>query len=114
MLCGPPAGSNYLKPLLGPLANILQSLQECSQLELALRVLVNSYGSCLQHAVPELCRSGWGVVATDAEGFALAAANGPVPRDFPQTAVAAEHLAMEQAIRLIASQVTSPFHRSGV
>ena len=49
MLCGPPAGSNYLKPLLGPLAVILQSLQECSQLELALRVLVNSYGSCLQH-----------------------------------------------------------------
>ncbi|XP_034396520.1 kinetochore-associated protein 1 isoform X2 [Cyclopterus lumpus] len=42
-------GSNYLQPLLGPLANMLQMLQECSQLELALRVLVNSYGSCLQH-----------------------------------------------------------------
>ncbi|KAK5871517.1 hypothetical protein PBY51_004396 [Eleginops maclovinus] len=42
-------GSNYLQPLLGPLANMLQCLQECSQLELALRVLVNSYGSCLQH-----------------------------------------------------------------
>ncbi|XP_026199732.1 kinetochore-associated protein 1 isoform X2 [Anabas testudineus] len=42
-------GSNYLRPLLGPLANMLQMLQECSQLELALRVLVNSYGSCLQH-----------------------------------------------------------------
>uniref|UniRef100_A0A8D3B3M7 Kinetochore associated 1 n=1 Tax=Scophthalmus maximus TaxID=52904 RepID=A0A8D3B3M7_SCOMX len=41
--------SNYLRPLLGPLANMLQMLQECSQLELALRVLVNSYGSCLQH-----------------------------------------------------------------
>ncbi|XP_033947948.1 kinetochore-associated protein 1 [Pseudochaenichthys georgianus] len=47
--CSFEKGSNYLKPLLGPLANILQSLQECSQLELALRVLVNSYGSCLQH-----------------------------------------------------------------
>eukprot|EP00064_Thunnus_orientalis_P013396 superscaffoldBa00002172_g13435 len=42
-------GSNHLRPLLGPLANMLQMLQECSQLELALRVLVNSYGSCLQH-----------------------------------------------------------------
>ncbi|XP_041855994.1 kinetochore-associated protein 1 isoform X1 [Melanotaenia boesemani] len=42
-------GSNYLQTLLGPLANMLQMLQECSQLELALRVLVNSYGSCLQH-----------------------------------------------------------------
>ncbi|KAG7490369.1 kinetochore-associated protein 1 isoform X1 [Solea senegalensis] len=42
-------GSNYLRPLLGPLANMLQMLQECSQLELALRVLVNAYGSCLQH-----------------------------------------------------------------
>ncbi|CAL8347314.1 unnamed protein product [Lota lota] len=42
-------GSNYLRPLLGPVDNMLQMLQECSQLELALRVLVNSYGSCLQH-----------------------------------------------------------------
>ena len=45
----PHVGSNYLRPLLGPLGNMLQMLQECSQLELALRVLVNSYGSCLQH-----------------------------------------------------------------
>ncbi|TKS78652.1 Kinetochore-associated protein 1 [Collichthys lucidus] len=42
-------GSNYLRPLLGPLSNMLEMLQECSQLELALRVMVNSYGSCLQH-----------------------------------------------------------------
>ncbi|KAM4577000.1 kinetochore-associated protein 1 isoform 1-T1 [Odontesthes bonariensis] len=42
-------GSNYLRTLLSPLGNMLQMLQECSQLELALRVLVNSYGSCLQH-----------------------------------------------------------------
>lgn len=45
----PHTGSNHLRPLLGPLSNMLQMLQECSQLELALRVLVNSYGSCLQH-----------------------------------------------------------------
>lgn len=49
VLLGRHAGSNYLQPLLGPLSNMLQMLQECSQLELALRVLVNSYGSCLQH-----------------------------------------------------------------
>ncbi|XP_049618952.1 kinetochore-associated protein 1 isoform X1 [Syngnathus scovelli] len=42
-------GFNYLQPLLSPLLSMLQMLQECSQLELALRVLVNSYGSCLQH-----------------------------------------------------------------
>ncbi|XP_078106919.1 kinetochore-associated protein 1 isoform X1 [Sander vitreus] len=42
-------GSNYLRPLLGPLDNMLEMLQECSQLELTLRLLVNSYGSCLQH-----------------------------------------------------------------
>lgn len=45
----PHTGSNYLRPLLGPLSNMLEMLQECSQLELALRVMVNSYGSCLQH-----------------------------------------------------------------
>ncbi|XP_033828339.1 kinetochore-associated protein 1 [Periophthalmus magnuspinnatus] len=42
-------GSNYLPLLLNPLSNMLQMLQECSQLELALRVLVNLYGSSLQH-----------------------------------------------------------------
>lgn len=48
------AGSNYLRPLFGPLANMLQMLQECSQLELALRVLVNAYGSCLQHVTSNI------------------------------------------------------------
>ena len=55
-------------------------------------------GSCLQHAVPELCRAGWSVVATDAEGFAVAGACGPVPRDLPQTVVTAEHLANEEPL----------------
>ena len=50
--------------------------------------------------------------ATDAKGFALAAASGPVPRDLPQTAVAADRLAMEQALRLLASQATSPPERA--
>nr|XP_023653527.1 kinetochore-associated protein 1 isoform X2 [Paramormyrops kingsleyae] len=40
---------NFLAPLLGPVAMMLQSLQECSQLQLALRLLTNSFGSCLQH-----------------------------------------------------------------
>ncbi|KAK0138145.1 Kinetochore-associated protein 1 [Merluccius polli] len=47
-------GSNYLGPLLGPLGNMLQMLQECSQLELALRLLLNSYGSCLQHVTSNI------------------------------------------------------------
>uniref|UniRef100_A0A8C7Z999 Kinetochore associated 1 n=1 Tax=Oryzias sinensis TaxID=183150 RepID=A0A8C7Z999_9TELE len=46
--------SNYLRVLLGPLSNMLQMLQECSQLELALRVLVSSYGSCLQHVTSNI------------------------------------------------------------
>lgn len=41
--------SEYLSPLLKPLGSSLQMLQECSQLELALRVLLSSYTSCLQH-----------------------------------------------------------------
>ena len=51
-------------------------------------------GSCMQHEVPELCRVSWSVVVTDGDGTAVAAAYGPVPRGLPQTAVAAEHLAM--------------------
>ncbi|XP_029961373.1 kinetochore-associated protein 1 [Salarias fasciatus] len=42
-------GSNRLQPLVSPLTNMLRILQDCTQLELAMRVLVNSYGSCLQH-----------------------------------------------------------------
>lgn len=42
-------GSKYLKSLHGPMSKMLQMLQECSQLELALRVLLNTHGSCLQH-----------------------------------------------------------------
>ncbi|KAJ8390803.1 hypothetical protein AAFF_G00099350 [Aldrovandia affinis] len=43
------SGMDFLKPLLGPVTVMLQSLQECSQLELALRLLVNSFSSGLQH-----------------------------------------------------------------
>lgn len=48
-LLSPLVGSNYLKPLHEPMSKMLHMLQECSQLELALRVLLNSQGSCLQH-----------------------------------------------------------------
>uniref|UniRef100_A0A7N5ZWT1 Kinetochore associated 1 n=1 Tax=Anabas testudineus TaxID=64144 RepID=A0A7N5ZWT1_ANATE len=64
-------GSNYLRPLLGPLANMLQMLQECSQLELALRVLVNSYGSCLQHVTSNVMDMKLSVQLYDAQEFTI-------------------------------------------
>uniref|UniRef100_A0A8B9R6W8 Kinetochore associated 1 n=1 Tax=Astyanax mexicanus TaxID=7994 RepID=A0A8B9R6W8_ASTMX len=45
------ADTDFVRPLLGPMSTMLQSLQECSQLELALRLLLESYGSILQHFV---------------------------------------------------------------
>ncbi|CAN9513185.1 unnamed protein product [Ophioblennius macclurei] len=42
-------GLNRLQPLVNPLTNMLRILQDCTQLELAMRVLINSYASCLQH-----------------------------------------------------------------
>ncbi|XP_061758400.1 kinetochore-associated protein 1 [Nerophis ophidion] len=47
-------GSNYLHPLTSPLKRMMQMLQECSQLQLAMRVMVNSYGSCLQHVTSNI------------------------------------------------------------
>ncbi len=44
-------GTDWVGPLLNPLASMLQMLQECSQLELALRLLMESYGSILMHFV---------------------------------------------------------------
>uniref|UniRef100_A0A3Q2EJQ6 Kinetochore associated 1 n=1 Tax=Cyprinodon variegatus TaxID=28743 RepID=A0A3Q2EJQ6_CYPVA len=46
--------SNHLQTLQEPLTSMLQMLQECSQLELTLRVLVNSYGSCLKHVTSNI------------------------------------------------------------
>ncbi|XP_029296389.1 kinetochore-associated protein 1 isoform X2 [Cottoperca gobio] len=62
-------GSNYLPPLLGPLANMLQMLQECSQLELALRVLVNLYGSCVQHVTSNVMDKKLSVQLYDTQGL---------------------------------------------
>ncbi|XP_060762821.1 kinetochore-associated protein 1 isoform X2 [Neoarius graeffei] len=49
--CALQEDTDYVRLLLGPMATMLQSLQECSQLELALRLLLDSYGSILQHFV---------------------------------------------------------------
>ncbi|KFU90225.1 Kinetochore-associated protein 1, partial [Chaetura pelagica] len=44
-------GQNLLLPAKTPISAVLQSLLECSQCELALRLIVCSFGSCLQHGV---------------------------------------------------------------
>ncbi|XP_062873879.1 kinetochore-associated protein 1 [Trichomycterus rosablanca] len=49
--CALQEDTDFVRPLLGPMATMLQSLQECSQLELAFRLLQESYGSILQHFV---------------------------------------------------------------
>nr|XP_020458071.1 kinetochore-associated protein 1 [Monopterus albus] len=64
-------GSNYMRPLLGPLSNMLQMLQECSQLELALRVLVNSYCSCLQHVTSNVMDIKLGIQLYDAQALKM-------------------------------------------
>ncbi|KFP72496.1 Kinetochore-associated protein 1, partial [Apaloderma vittatum] len=44
-------GQNLLLPARSPIGAALQTLTECSQCELALRLIVSSFGSCLQHGV---------------------------------------------------------------
>ncbi|KAM4649304.1 kinetochore-associated protein 1 isoform 5-T7 [Amazona ochrocephala] len=44
-------GQNLLMPARTPICAVLQNLMECSQCELALRLIVCSFGSCLQHGV---------------------------------------------------------------
>ncbi|XP_057687174.1 kinetochore-associated protein 1 [Corythoichthys intestinalis] len=48
-LCSFQDGSDYLRPLQGPLRHILQQFQECGQLESALGVLLHCYAGCLRH-----------------------------------------------------------------
>uniref|UniRef100_A0A8C4U158 Kinetochore associated 1 n=1 Tax=Falco tinnunculus TaxID=100819 RepID=A0A8C4U158_FALTI len=45
------ANSNRLPPARTPICAVLQNLMECSQCELALRVVLCSFGSCLQHGI---------------------------------------------------------------
>lgn len=49
--CDLKVDTDLVGPLLNPLASMLQTLQECSQLELAVRLLMESYGSILMHFV---------------------------------------------------------------
>ncbi|XP_067395657.1 kinetochore-associated protein 1 [Emydura macquarii macquarii] len=44
-------GHNLLLPAGTPICALLQNLMECSQYELALQLIVCSFGSCLQHCV---------------------------------------------------------------
>ncbi|KFQ38772.1 Kinetochore-associated protein 1, partial [Mesitornis unicolor] len=44
-------GQNLLLPARTPISAVLQNLLECNQCELALRLIVCSFGSCLQHGV---------------------------------------------------------------
>uniref|UniRef100_A0A8C8RMP3 Kinetochore associated 1 n=1 Tax=Pelusios castaneus TaxID=367368 RepID=A0A8C8RMP3_9SAUR len=44
-------GQNLLLPARTPICALLQNLMECSQYELALQLIVCSFGSCLQHCV---------------------------------------------------------------
>ncbi|XP_040540450.1 kinetochore-associated protein 1 isoform X3 [Gallus gallus] len=44
-------GQNLLLPARTPICAVLQNLMECSQCELALRLMVSSFGSCLQHGI---------------------------------------------------------------
>uniref|UniRef100_A0A7M4F655 Kinetochore associated 1 n=1 Tax=Crocodylus porosus TaxID=8502 RepID=A0A7M4F655_CROPO len=44
-------GNNLLLPARTPICALLQNLTECSQYELALQLIVSSFGSCLQHCV---------------------------------------------------------------
>ncbi|NXN24364.1 KNTC1 protein, partial [Nycticryphes semicollaris] len=44
-------GQNFLLPVRTPIAAMLQNLMECSQCELALRLTISTFGSCLQHGV---------------------------------------------------------------
>ncbi|NXJ60489.1 KNTC1 protein, partial [Rostratula benghalensis] len=45
---------NLLLPVRTPISATLQNLMECSQCELALRLIISSFGSCLQHGVSNI------------------------------------------------------------
>ncbi|NXS93970.1 KNTC1 protein, partial [Jacana jacana] len=49
--CAFTKGQNLLLPVRTPISAMLQNLMECSQCELALRLIISSFGSCLQHGV---------------------------------------------------------------
>ncbi|KYO39715.1 kinetochore-associated protein 1 [Alligator mississippiensis] len=71
-------GQNLLLPARTPICALLQNLTECSQCELALRLIVSSFGSCLQHCVTNNMNMSLseklhdGKMLTDAKSFLIA------------------------------------------
>ncbi|KAM5237722.1 kinetochore-associated protein 1 [Ctenodactylus gundi] len=49
--CSIREGDNLILPIVHSISALLQNLQECSQWELALRFVLGSFGTCLQHSV---------------------------------------------------------------
>ncbi|KAF3820625.1 hypothetical protein GH733_005170 [Mirounga leonina] len=47
----PLTGDNLILPIINSISALLQNLQESSQWELALRFVIGSFGTCLQHSV---------------------------------------------------------------
>ncbi|KAM7331986.1 hypothetical protein ACRRTK_008694 [Alexandromys fortis] len=47
----PTAGDSLILPIVSSISTLLQNLQESSQWELALRFVVGSFGTCLQHSM---------------------------------------------------------------
>lgn len=43
-------GDNLILPIINSISALLQNLQESSQWELALRFVIGSFGTCLQHS----------------------------------------------------------------
>ncbi|XP_078277801.1 kinetochore-associated protein 1 isoform X2 [Rhinoraja longicauda] len=50
-------GQNPLKPIYTPMTNLLQNLQEYSQLQLSLQLTINSFGICHQHLISNTMNS---------------------------------------------------------
>ncbi|XP_037734530.1 kinetochore-associated protein 1 isoform X3 [Chelonia mydas] len=71
-------GQNLLLPVKTPICALLQNLMECSQCELALRLIVCLFGSCLQHCVSnnmDMClgeKLHDGKMLADAKSFLIA------------------------------------------
>eukprot|EP00959_Pyramimonas_sp_CCMP1952_P179526 3753459-Pyramimonas_sp.AAC.1 len=51
-------------------------------------------GSCLSPSTPHISRTGSSAVQTDNEGNSIRAVRAPLPRQYPQMSVHAEHLGL--------------------
>ncbi|XP_077015828.1 kinetochore-associated protein 1 isoform X3 [Tamandua tetradactyla] len=57
--CSISEGNNLILPVLSSISVLLQNLQESSQWELALRFVVGSFGTCLQHSMSNFMNASW-------------------------------------------------------